>query len=365
MSTRFGKFVLSKHFSILFLILMPLAVLVTAWQTEWAISFLLGRSHIWGIAYIIQILLAVLSVAYDRAVKVKRRRVTCVVKLLTCFLLYDIMLVVPWFVISRIIPAPEMLEATATLVLIFASVVLVIAGYRNTKNVVTRKYEISVEGIKNTYRIALISDLHLGIFVREDHVRKVVQSINAMKPDVVIIAGDIIDVDHSVLNDRQALNAVSRQFQKLTSKSGTYLVLGNHDPSKDNRAFRKFIKSRNICLLNNKAVELSEFILAGRTDAANNERKQIREILTGAKCEKPVILVDHDPQGILEAQQYGIPLVLCGHTHKGQFWPMDFFTKMGEWRTLLLRAGKLWKHTSHYFFRCRVFQSAPACWQRQ
>ena len=76
MSTRFGKFVLSKHFSILFLILMPLAVLVTAWQTEWAISFLLGRSHIWGIAYIIQILLAVLSVAYDRAVKVKRRRVS-------------------------------------------------------------------------------------------------------------------------------------------------------------------------------------------------------------------------------------------------------------------------------------------------
>ena len=99
-------------------------------------------------------------------------------------------------------------------------------------------------------------------------------------------------------------------------------------------------------MLNNKAVELSEFILAGRTDAANNERKQIREILTGAKCEKPVILVDHDPQGILEAQQYGIPLVLCGHTHKGQFWPMDFFTK--------------WANGEHYFYGQETFGNTQA-----
>lgn len=327
MYTRFGRFILSKKSSTLFLILMPMAVLMTAWQTEWAIGFLLGRTHIWGIACILQILLTSLCITYDRAVKEKSRRVTCAVKILTCFLIYDIILVAPWFLVCRVLSAPELLEATVTLGLILAAVLLVVFGRRNTKKVVTKKYEISMEGLKDTCRIALISDLHLGIFVRENHVKNVVQCINAMKPDLVVIAGDILDVDHSILQERDTLNAISRLLQKITSQSGAYLVLGNHDPAIDNRVFRKFIKDSNIRLLHNETVELSNILLAGRTDAASNERKPIADILSKTESSKPVILVDHDPQGIREAQQYGIPLVLCGHTHKGQFSPMGFFTK--------------------------------------
>lgn len=346
MPTRFGKFVLSKHFSTLFLILMPVTVLITAWQTEWAISFLLGRSHIWGLAYIILFLLTILSVVYDRTVKDKRRSVACAVKILTCFLLYDVMLVVPWFVIARILPAPETLEAVVTIILVLTAIVLVVFGYKNTKKVVHKKYDISLPGCKNPCRIALISDLHLGIFVREDHVKKMVQCINSMKPDLVVIAGDIIDVDHSILNDREEQNAISRQLQKLSSKSGTYLSLGNHDPSMDNRTFRKFIKNSHIRLLHNEAVELSDLILAGRSDAASNERKPLSEILSGVSGEKPVVLIDHDPQGVPDAMEHGIPLVLCGHTHKGQFSPMGFFTK--------------WANGKHYFYGHETFDNTQA-----
>ena len=346
MPIRFGKFVLSKHFSTLFMILMPFAVVMTAWQTEWAISLLLGRSHIWGIAYILLSLLTILTVAFDRAVKVKHRRTSCVVKILTCFLLYDVMLVVPWFVIARILPAPETLEAVVTIILVLADIVLVVFGYKNTKKVVHKKYQLSIPGCKNPCRIALISDLHLGIFVREDHVKKVVQCINSMKPDLVVIAGDIIDVDHAILNDREELNAISRQLQKLSSKSGTYLSLGNHDPGIDDRTFRKFLKSSHIRLLHNEVVELSDLILAGRSDAASNERKPLPEIQARVSGEKPVILIDHDPQGIPEAEQCGIPLVLSGHTHKGQFWPMGFFTK--------------WANGKHYFYGHETFGNTQA-----
>lgn len=346
MPTRFGRFVLSKKFSTLFLVLMPFATFLTGWQTERAISFLIGRSHIWGIPCILMLLLSILSMVYVQPPKGKFKKFTCTVKILTCFLIYDILFILPWYIISLIFPIPEALETIITIGLTLTACILVAVGRKNAGKVVSQKYEIFIDGCKNHCRIALISDLHLGIYVRADHVKKVVQRINAMQPDLVIIAGDILDVDHSILNDPEALLEVTIQLQSLSSKAGTYLTLGNHDPNITNSTFQNFIKDSNIRLLNNEAVELSDFVLAGRTDATNNERKPLQEVLAQIQSNKPVILADHNPQGIVDAQRYGIPLVLCGHTHKGQFFPMDFFTKQAD--------GK------HYFYGHETFGTTQA-----
>lgn len=325
---------------------MPFATFLTGWQTERAISFLMGRSHIWGIPCILMMLLSILSIVYIQPPKGKFKEFTCTVKILTCFLIYDIVFILPWYIVSLIFPIPKILETTITIGLTLTACILVAVGRKNTGKVVSKKYELVIDGCGTQCRIALISDLHLGIYVREDHVKKVVQIVNAMQPDLVVIAGDLLDVDHSILNDPEALSEVAIQLQMLSSKVGTYLTLGNHDPNIENTTFQNFIKDCNIRLLNNEAVELLDIVLAGRTDETNNERKPIQEILAQMQSSKPVILADHNPQGIVEAEQYGIPLVLCGHTHKGQFFPMDFFTK--------------WANGKHYFYGHETFGTTQA-----
>lgn len=271
---------------------------------------------------------------------------TYAVKYTTCFLIYDIFLTLPWFFVCLILPIPEVWVAIITIGLVFTAGILVAVGRINSKKLISTKYEISIEECKKHFCIALISDLHLGMFVRSDHVKKVVQCINSMKPDLVVIAGDILDVDLSILEDQKELNAIAMQLQSLSSNLGTYLAAGNHDPNIENHVFQKFIRNSNIRLLHNEAIEFSDFILAGRTDDTNNERKQIADILSSIDRGKPVILIDHNPQGIIEAQQYGIPLVLSGHTHKGQFFPMDFFTK--------------WANGKHYFYGHEILGTTQA-----
>lgn len=327
MSTRFGRFILSKKFTYFFLFLMLLSLLLTAYQTERAVSCLLGRPHIWGLSYIVLGLLNAVVVFYDKLSKTRGRKTTCAVKILSCFMIYEIMFGTAWFLLACLLPIPAVLEAFITILLMLAAIFLVANGRRNAKEVETITYQVRIKGLKHTRKIVLISDLHLGIFVRTEHVKKVVKEINQMKPDVVVIAGDILDVDLAILEDLQELRSIARELRKISSTSGVYLALGNHDPSMENKKFRKFLKDSKIRVLHNSCAELADFYLIGRSDAANNERKDFADILPIGSIKKPMVLIDHDPQGIRDAQQMDIPLVLSGHTHRGQFWPMDFFTR--------------------------------------
>lgn len=346
MSTRFGRFILSKKFTYSFLFLMLLSLILTAYQTEWAVSRLLGRPHIWGLSYLVLGLLTAAVVLYDKLCKTRRRKITCAVKILTCFMVYEILFGTVWFLLARLLRAPAVLEAVITLLLTLAAMILVANGRRNAKELETITYQVRIRGLEHTRRIALISDLHLGMFVRTEHIKKVVKQINQMKPDAVVIAGDILDVDLAILEDPQELKSIARELQKISSASGVYLALGNHDPSMENKKFRKFLKDSKIRVLHNSCAELADFYLIGRSDAANNERKDLAEILPTGSIKKPVVLIDHDPQGIRDARQMDIPLVLCGHTHKGQFWPMDFFTR--------------WANGDHFFYGKEQFGDTQA-----
>lgn len=346
MSTRFGRFVLSKEFASLFSILMPLFTLIVGWQLEQAIAFFFGRSHLCGIPCLLFLLLSIFCATYVKPRKRRTRKVSYAIHYYAIFLIYDLILNLPWCLLSFIFQLQEIHKAVITVGLTCTSIILVAVGRSNTKKVISTKYELTIKGCKKEWCIALISDLHLGMFVRSDHVKKVVQVVNAMNPDLVIIAGDILDVDCSILEEPESLMEIANQLKCLCPKIGTYFVLGNHDPSIENKTFRNFIKDSNLHLLHNESVDLSDIILAGRSNETNNKRKHISEILYPINNYSPVILVDHDPQGIPEATKDEIPLVLCGHTHKGQFFPMDLFTK--------------WANGKQYFYGHQIYGSTQA-----
>ena len=163
---------------------------------------------------------------------------------------------------------------------------------------------------------------------------------------MVLIAGDIFDVDNALLENDTELEKISEVFRGLRPKDGVYAVAGNHDPNTGNRLFKEFLDSSHIQLLDDEVKSLSAINLMGRTDAANNPRKPMEELRPLCDPAKPTVVIDHNPQHIQEAAAVDADLVLCGHTHRGQFFPVTLFTK--------------WANGKHYFYGHEIFGKTHA-----
>ncbi len=188
-------------------------------------------------------------------------------------------------------------------------------GYRNAGKLTTTRYALGEGGAT----IALISDLHLGDYVGISHLRKIVERVNELNADVVVIAGDLTDEPDEPLFGEEEL-------AKLQSREGVFFVAGNHDPSVENPEFRAFLQRSHIRLLHNEAVQLEQLTLLGHSDPANNARHPSWESVKGLR--RPLVAVEHDPRFIAECAERGADLVLCGHTHAGQFFPSDLLVKL-------------------------------------
>ena len=92
---------------------------------------------------------------------------------------------------------------------------------------------------------------------------------------------------------------------------------------------RKFFKEARIEFLVDERRETEDFVLIGRDDSTTNpDREALDKLLQRGQEYKPKIVLDHNPTGIKDAVEQDVDLVLCGHTHKGQFFPADLFTKL-------------------------------------
>lgn len=186
--------------------------------------------------------------------------------------------------------------------------------------------------------IAQISDLHVGAYVRASELRRIVSILNSLRPDLVVITGDILDWDVSSLPD--AVSGLSG----LRSTLGTFAVLGNHDLFADRYSYdqehrggveiAQGMQSIGIRTLRNEVVELGEgperLALMGldwlNPNPANpnyfryqqtETRKQLGLMSEQVAPETPRVLLAHHPDTFGDIHPYGIDLTLSGHTHGG------------------------------------------------
>ena len=220
------------------------------------------------------------------------------------------------------------ISACGTLISAGMSAMLVVVGCWNTKHIRTVSYRIPVGQVGNEFCIALISDLHLGAFVGVDHIKRIVEAVNAIHPDLIVIAGDLIDDDNSILSEPAELQRLSCEFRQFRSKYGTVLTLGNHDPDTADPAFCAFLEKSNIQLLHNQILELRAVNIIGVSDPAQNKRVPIGNLMADRNPAKPTIVVDHDPRYMDTAVAQNANLVLSGHTHAGQFFPASILTRI-------------------------------------
>lgn len=173
-------------------------------------------------------------------------------------------------------------------------------------------------------RIVAITDLHLGYGIGEKEFEKWVDLINAENPDIVLIAGDIIDNSVRPLKEGR----FAEVFHKIKAPMGIYACPGNHEYISGAKESFDFITKAGVHLLRDSVAEVDScFYVVGRDDKSNPNRKSLEVLVAGLDHTKPIIMLDHQPYHLEEAEANGIDIQISGHTHQGQVWPISVITK--------------------------------------
>jgi uncharacterized protein len=217
--------------------------------------------------------------------------------------------------------------------ILFISSLLIIGGFINALIPVTREYNITINksaGEIKTLRIAAVSDIHLGSIIRKRSIKKLSAILKDLKPDMVLLLGDIVDGEIGPVLRGDLL----QYFTSPKSIDGLFAITGNHEFIGGASKTIPYIESKGIRVLKDEVVTLNGGIqLIGRIDRDSfrfykKERLSLGELMKQVDTTKPVILLDHQPFHLDETAKYGIDLQLSGHTHNGQMWPLNYVTSM-------------------------------------
>lgn len=217
--------------------------------------------------------------------------------------------------------------------------VLMFAGYGNYMNKRRVALSLPVRGLSEHRRIVMLSDLHLGYHNRAGEVRRWVALVNAEKPDIVVIAGDL--VDHS----SRAVLQQDIMSELRNIEAPVYASLGNHEYFAPMADVMQILRESNITLLRDSVVQDKGLYIIGRDDRVNVRRQSLKALMRQVPPGAATILLDHQPYHLEEAEQAGITLQLSGHTHHGQFWPGPWITE----RIYEKAHGYLRKGNTHYY----------------
>ncbi len=220
----------------------------------------------------------------------------------------------------------------AFLIVIGTVTLTVVAGRINalSSQVTHLDFNISKNaGARTSLHAVMVSDIHLGTIIGRARLSALIGEIGALKPDIVLFAGDILDEDLGPVI-RQDLGSMLREIR---APLGVYGINGNHEYIGGVEQATAYLSSNSITMLRDTAVLIdSSFYLVGREDLSINRfagknRKLLSEIVRGIDTSKPLILMDHQPYNLQEARDNDVDLQLAGHTHHGQLWPFNFITE--------------------------------------
>lgn len=173
-----------------------------------------------------------------------------------------------------------------------------------------------------SYKIAFLTDLHMGRILGHDYAAKLAQRINAQQPDFVLLAGDVIDERIFYIEQQDSLSALTQ------IKAPIYMSFGNHEYLDDPDLWEQMLKNKGIHVLRD-----ADTIVDGKIKITGLEdyikEKGTAAIFDLAQDNKSYydIILDHQPRRFDAAQQAGYDLYLAGHTHTGQLFPNRQVTK--------------------------------------
>ncbi|PWS40741.1 hypothetical protein DKT74_31235, partial [Streptomyces sp. ZEA17I] len=177
------------------------------------------------------------------------------------------------------------------------------------------------------FRIAVVSDIHIGPILGRAHTRRIVDTINSTSPDLVAVVGDL--VDGSVAD----LGSAAEPLAGLRARHGSFFVTGNHEYFSGAEQWVNHVRELGLIPLENARVEMGGFDLAGVNDIAGETEGQgpdFGRALGDRDRSRAAVLLAHQPVVIHDAVEHGVDLQLSGHTHGGQLWPGNYLAELAN-----------------------------------
>lgn len=199
--------------------------------------------------------------------------------------------------------------------LIITAVLTILSVWNAAKEPVITHLEIKNSKITKPVLIAQVSDTHLGKNIKPSRVKKLFNTINANKPDIIVFTGDIFE-------EQKNMQPYIDLFKELNAPCGKYVVSGNHEYYGGLAQNKQLFKQAGLTDLDNKTTETCGLILNGVSDIPDNNFLDSLK-----KQEKFNILLMHQPNDF-EKLAPKIDLILSGHAHAGQIWPFSYLVAL-------------------------------------
>ena len=198
-------------------------------------------------------------------------------------------------------------------------VLFLTAGMINMQIVTPKNHTLTSSKLTNEYKIAFVSDLHIGSAQTVETTKKTINKIKAENPDFTFIGGDLVDEYTKEADMKEALSA----FKDFTTP--VYFIYGNHDPFSEAGidGLEATLLENNIIIVKDEFVVLgADLTLLGRVDASDSNRKKAEDLYNPYDGTY-LLVVDHQPVPFKDNCKIGIDLQLSGHTHAGQLFPLN------------------------------------------
>ena len=228
--------------------------------------------------------------------------------------------------LSYIIPTPRVTLIMATMV----TLTIASLGYFEARNIRNDTVVIKTPKLPEeigTLTIAQISDVHLGLIVREDRLRRIVKKVNEAQPDILVSTGDLVDgqIDN--------LAGLAEILKTVHPKHGKFAVTGNHEFYAGLDQALDFIQEAGFRVLRGEALTVAGIVNIVGIDYPTGRHVGMgrdvgeTELLQRLPRDKFTILLKHQP--VVDDSALGLfDLQLSGHTHKGQIFPFSLITRL-------------------------------------
>jgi predicted MPP superfamily phosphohydrolase len=177
------------------------------------------------------------------------------------------------------------------------------------------------------FRIAVVSDIHLGPALGRGFAQRVVDTVNGTGADLIAVVGDLVD------GDVEDLASAVAPLAQLRARSGAFFVTGNHEYYSGADRWVEHVRGLGLHVLANERVELPGFDLAGVNDLAgrsSGEGPDFARALGDRDRSRAAVLLAHQPVVVHDAVRWGVDLQLSGHTHGGQVWPGNLVARLSN-----------------------------------
>lgn len=213
-----------------------------------------------------------------------------------------------------------------SVIFVTLSYLITTLSFLNSSNLVLQTYDVHIQKPSDipALKVALIADLHTGAGCQPNALEKLRQMLVEVDADVLLIGGDVFD---ETTAQRDA-DLVCDILSEINPPYGKYCVNGNHEKH-TYVDYQSIMEKSGVQLLDDQAVTIgSEIQLIGRSDLLRSASttEELMETLS-IDPEKPMIVLQHRPEGYRQLAQTGCDLVLSGHTHGINFpsWLLTHF----------------------------------------